>query len=347
VQKKGKKYLYFFAIVAALGLSVYGSLAFGLLAIIIYLFITDGFNFLKKKEIWIAGLIGFICLIPQFIYSKLAYGSFIGRWTGLQSSKPANDFSFLFGYFKMMPHLFGTVFTIVIALGIILIILRLIFSYDFVLKNENKRFKSYLLILLWILCVIGFYTYVGVGWSVIYDGFILSSFPALAFSTAGFFSFIYNIKHKKIILVSIIILVLLFGAYQQINYSNSIIKGKLYSFDSVKYAGEWIKEHSEQGDIIISASLPQITYYSERETYPYVRYIATPDDPTIRTTEEDFKKFIIEKKPKYITDSLWEYVPDWVRNYIAKHNDTLKPVQGYFLDAQKTKLSMIIYEVKY
>jgi hypothetical protein len=121
----------------------------------------------------------------------------------------------------------------------------------------------------------------------------------------------------------------------------------LTSFDSIKYAGEWIKENSNPEDIIISASLPQMTYYSERETYPFVRHTSVSDDPTIRETEEDFEKFVAEKKPKYITDSLWEPVPDWVHGYASKHNDTLIPVQGYYLDEAKTQISLIIYEVKY
>lgn len=345
--KNRKKFLYAFPVVAALGLSVYGSLAFGLLAIVLFLFITEGFNFLKKKEIWIMALIGFLCLVPQFIYSKIVYGAFVGRWAGLQSSKPPSDFSLLFGYFKMFPHLFGWIFTILITLGAVYIIMLLFTSLDLLSKNKSKTLNSYLLIFLWALCVLGFYTYVGVGWGVLYDGFILSSLPALALMVSGLISFISSLKIKKRLIFFVLLIILAFGAYSQINYGNNLIKGKINSFDGVKYAGEWIKENSNPGDIIISSSLPQMTYYSERETYPFLRHTPVADDLTVRTTEEEFKKFVEEKKPRYIIDSIFEYVPEWVHQYPVKYNATLIPVQGYFLDEAKTQISLIIYEVKY
>lgn len=344
---KGRKYLYAFSIVGAIGVSVYGSLAFGLLAIALFLLITERFSFLKKKEIWIAALTGFIFLIPQFIYSKIVYGVFIGRWAGLQSSKPENNFSLLFGYFKMFPHLFGWVFAIIIAIGAAYMLIFLLFSWDLISKNQNKTVKSYILTILWALCVLGFYTYVGVGWGVVYDGFILSALPALALMPSGLVSLAFGLKFDKRIINLVIILVLAFGAYSQLGYANSIINGKLSSFDSVKFAGEWIKANSEPGDIIISSSLPQMTYYSERETYPFQRHTSVFDDTIVRTTEEEFDKFVAEKKPKYITDSIWENVPQWVHEYAAKHNDALVPVQAYFLDSEKKQLSLVIYEVRY
>ena len=351
VKNEGKKYLYIMAIVAAIGLATYGSLAFGILAIGMFLLITEGLTFLKKKELWIAALIGFICLIPQFIYSKIAYGVFVGRWAGLQSGagNPPDNYSFLFSYLKMLPHLFGLVFTIVLIIGTIYILILLIFSIKLIKKNESKTLKSYLLIILWALAVIGFYTYVGVGWSVVYDGFVLSALPAFAFMTAGFTSLFFSIKFDKRVLAFIFVIIMALGGYYQLSYANSIVKNSLYSFQSVRDAGGWIKENSNPSDIIISSSLPQMTYYSEREIYPYIRDPSTagPKDTSNRTTEDDFDKFVALIKPKYITDSVFEYVPTWVHDYPAKHNDSLIPVQAYYLDAQKTKLSLIIYEVKY
>jgi len=347
VAKKGKKYLYSCPVVAALGISTYGSLAFGILAIALFLLITERFNFLKKKEIWLMALIGFLCLLPQFIYSKIVYGVFVARWAGLQSSRPPANFSLIFDYFKLMPHLFGVVFTFIIALSLIYILLILVSSLKILSKNQSKTLNAYLLITLWAICIFGFYTYISVGWGVTYDGFVLSLLPVLAIIGAIGINLVFTIKFDKKFLTAIILLIVLVGGYYQITYADSMIKGKLTSFDSVKFAGEWIKAHSNTGDIIISASLPQIVYYSERETHPYLITQTTKDDPVARTTEDDFNKFFKETKPKYITDSIWEYVPQWVHEYPAKHNSTLIPVQVYYLDAAKTQPSMIIYQVKY
>ncbi len=347
IEKKGNKYLYATPIVAALGISTYGSLAFGILAIGIFLFITERFNFLKKKEIWYMAVIGFICLIPQFIYSKIAYGAFVGRLAGLESSKPASNFSLIFDYLKMMPHLFGVIFATLVLIGFIYILFTILISYDLVLKNQHKILKSYLLIILWAVAVLGFYTYVGVGWGVTYDAFVMSSFPALVLIAAVGLNLIYLIPFDKRVLAIIAVIIVLLGGYSQISYANGMIKDKLTSFDGVKYAGEWIKKNSVPGDIVISASLPQMTYYSERETYAPTTYNQTKTDPVMRTTEEEFDRFVNLKKPRFFTDAIYEsYVPAWVHSYASKHNDTLVPVQAFFLDPQRTQVSMIVYEFR-
>jgi 4-amino-4-deoxy-L-arabinose transferase-like glycosyltransferase len=348
VNNKGKKYLYLLPVVAALGLATYGSLAFGIGAIVLFLFITEKFNFLKKKEWWIVALIGFISLVPQFIYSKITSGSFVARWAGLQSSRPASNFSLIFDYFKLSPHLFGWIFTIFIAIGIIYMLLMLLLSYKLVLKNQSHLLKSYLLVLLWALAVLGFYTYVSVGWGVTYDGFVLSLLPALAFVGAIGINLIYELKFNKKILLGVIFLILILGSFYQVTYARGMILNKVNSFDSVKYAGLWIKENSNLNDSVVSSSLPQMVYYSERVTYPYALTQSSLNVPSnLYKTEQEFEKEVISKKPKYITDSVWEQVPQWVHEYPAKHNSTLVPVQVYYLDAQKTQPSLIIYEVKY
>jgi hypothetical protein len=127
-----------------------------------------------------------------------------------------------------------------------------------------------------------------------------------------------------------------------------MILNKVNSFVSVKYAGLWIKENSNLNDSVVSSSLPQMVYYSERVTYPYALTQSSLNVPSnLYKTEQEFEKEVISKKPKYITDSVWEQVPQWVHEYPAKHNSTLVPVQVYYLDAQKTQPSLIIYEVKY
>jgi hypothetical protein len=53
--------------------------------------------------------------------------------------------------------------------------------------------------------------------------------------------------------------------YAQLESADSMIKGKLHSFDEVKEAGEYIKENTAKDAIIYSQALPVLTYYSERK----------------------------------------------------------------------------------
>ncbi len=348
IKNAGKKYLYYAAILSAIGISIYGSVAFGIAAIFLFLIITQQHRILFKKETWIALLLGALFLLPQLIYNQVTYGSFASRFTALvvetvKNYTPSN----LFVYIKLFPHMFGNITSILILIGFLCILACLFLSADFIVKNKETPHKSDLMILLWALFILGFYTYVAVYYATVYDAFVVSAFPALAIIGARGSLLIYRLPGNKKFLTLVLVAVLCAGSYFSLSYGNSIITNKKNSFDSVKYAGEWIKENSNPGDIVISSSLPQMTYYSERETYPFVRGWATADDPTVRTTEEDFDKFISEKKPKFITDSLWEQVPPWAHQYAQKHNDTLIPVQAYFMDPQKTQLSLIIYQVQY
>lgn len=360
VKKAGNKYLYYSAILAAIGISVYGSVAFGVAAIFIFLIATEQHKTFLKKETWIAILLGALFLLPQLIRNQIVYGSFASRFTALvvetaKTYTPSN----LFSYISMLPHMFGNpnvsgfqyflalIFPLAVIIGFFFILINILLSGDWIVKNKEGTHRPDLIIFLWALLIFGFYTYVAVSYNTIYDAFLLSAFPAFALIAARGSLLIYSFPTKRKILTVILAVLLLSGAYYSLSYANSIIKGKMTSFDSVKSAGEWIKENSNRGDIVISSSLPQMTYYSERETYPYSRGTSVPDDPTIRTTEEDFDKFVMQKKPKFITDSIWEQVPPWVHQYAQKHNDTLIPVQAYFFDAQKTQVSLVIYQVKY
>jgi len=135
-----------------------------------------------------------------------------------------------------------------------------------------------------------------------------------------------------------------------ISDSNVYIKNKATSYDSLKYAGMWIKENSNKTDFIFSAGIPQNTYYSERETSGYPR------------NESEFLRIIQERRPKYMILSVWETAPewmlpiartqqgayhDWANSLPEKNKNMTRIVQAYFFDAQKKQVSAVIYELIY
>jgi hypothetical protein len=265
----------------------------------------------------------------------------------------------LFTYPLMMPRLLLPVLLWALMMALILIVGRIILSFDLILKNQQVGLiKKDLFIFLVALIPFAFYTYMamtaGGSAGAFYDAWILPVFPALFVLISRMLLEIKDFAYSKLskevsrkIIVLLIIAAIVFVGYAHIKAADTSIKGKISSYDSVKYAGEWLRENSNPGDIIISASLPQINYYSQRKTYPYLRPYPSSDDPTVRINESDFDRFMEEKKPRFLTDSLWESVPDWVHRYAEKHKDSITPVQAYYLDSKKTQLSFIIYEVKF
>lgn len=335
--KKEKKYFYLSPITAGLGISVYGSLAFGVFAIAIFLLITEKHKILTKKEVWIIGAVGIISLIPQFIYNYMSYGDIFARWTAFHATQqPQGNFSYIFGYLKIFPHAFGNIFTILIAVGAIYLALRSLIYFDILLKSNSLKLKSNLLILLWPICVISFYTYSSIYYGgVIYDAFIMSAFPALAIIGANGLLLLDKLQFNKKILTYFLIFVVLLGSFYQLSYSNEIIKNKIDSYQQVKQAGLWIKANTLKDTKIISRSPPQNTYYSERETY-------TTDSPT---SVEDLVNRLKEVNADYYVLSIFE-TPNQVEfDVVTKYSAAFIPVNAYYTDATKTRAVLIIYEL--
>ncbi|MEK6827630.1 MAG: hypothetical protein AABX99_04060, partial [Nanoarchaeota archaeon] len=66
-----------------------------------------------------------------------------------------------------------------------------------------------------------------------------------------------------------------------------------------------------------STSLPQITYYSERSTYPYdIQHdgVAKGDKSLLNYSDgqKGFEEFLKNKQPKYLMASVFETDPDWI-----------------------------------
>ncbi len=99
-----------------------------------------------------------------------------------------------------------------------------------------------------------------------------------------------------------LLVALLLGGYAGVRLwqrSDFIIRAKLESFDAVRQAGLWVRQHSGPGDSVICQSVPQITYYSERATYSF---------PESRS---DFLGLLENMRPRFLIISSYEMPPSW------------------------------------
>ena len=166
--------------------------------------------------------------------------------------------------------------------------------------------------------------------------YLLYIFPAVFFFIAKAILDIekYLKKYHKVLAISIMILILFLGAYHQIKLADNMIKSKATSFIQFRQAGEWIKQNSEPNDLVITDGAPMIQYYSDREVIGWV-------------AEEDFLDHINEQKPKYMILSAIERAPDWAYSWPDNNKNIIMPVMAYYLDAEKTKPLLVIYQFMY
>jgi uncharacterized membrane protein len=121
-----------------------------------------------------------------------------------------------------------------------------------------------------------------------------------------------------------------------------LTESKLTSYGEVMLGSIWMKENSNPGDIVISASYPQTAYYSERSTFSFDNK-GNPEAREVQNKSE-FEEFVRTNRPKFIMVSVFQHHPDWVQEYIIENQDSLAPVQAYHQGEQPV---LIVYEVKY
>lgn len=237
----------------------------------------------------------------------------------------------------MFPSRVGWIFTIASFLGLFYFIGTFLLGAG--IKGNIKKNSQWLLIFIAFFIPLALYTTYGVvgGAATFYDGFILSIFPFF-FAFGGLLvEKISDIsaKYYKFLPIIIVIIILGLHAYFGITTANLSIQAKITSYDSVKSGGLWIKQNSQPGDSVISASVPQNTYYSERATYSFLQ------NATV------LNQLIEEKKPVYLVDSVWEPGAQWIHEFASTNQTKYVPVQAYFFDKEQKQLSLVIYKIKY
>ena len=121
---------------------------------------------------------------------------------------------------------------------------------------------------------------------------------------------------KKYVLVLAIIAVIAF-AYFSLPMADTIIKGKINGYADLKEAGLWLKQNSLPGENILSAALPQLTYYSEKEIYSF------------SGGREVVEERIRENNIKYMVLTAWEKSPDWAAQEEFVNSNKFILVKGY------------------
>ena len=362
VLKEGNKFLYLFAVFLALAILTRMQSFMLVPPFLIFIFIKEKFKMFKNKKLWITLGIFVLLLVPQFILYSVHYGNpltdIASHYFGVaSSSNPVLEgnkrvFSMdIFNYFKDLPYMLSIPIFIALIAGIFYFFSDLFIGFDKLFKNEFLQNKFFVLV--WILCLFLIMGYIG-SVSYVEQRYITAGLPFLFLIAISPILLIGEvlIKHvhlnKKfaMFLVFIILSLLLISNFM---WTNSLLENKKNSYLEVEQAGLWIKANSAPTDIIISDSLPQMTYYSERSTYSFEIYqegLRKGDKEllTYPDGEEGFELFIKDKKPKYATLSAFEQYADWVYSYPQAHNDTMIPIQVYQQNQQPV---FIIYEFEY
>lgn len=302
------------------------------LIILIFLIITERLDFLKEKILWKSVIWFFIPLIPYFIYNYFKFGtifSFIRGYVDPVSLSKKFQESFDWSIFNFTYLYTYKLFFVLFLIGIIFIFLNLILGFDLIYKEKNLKLKADLFSILAILVVMFYFIFVE-RWGAEPRWLMLMA-PFIFFIIGrGILDVVKYIRINKKIIFVIVVLLLFVSSYPQLKSNHEIVKVKKTSYEPVKLSGLWIKEHSNKNDIILSKSVTQTTYYSERRTLG------------IPTDKEEIKKL----KPKYLIISIFELHTQELLDSVEKIKDHLQVVNAYFSDAEGKQPVLIVYGFK-
>jgi 4-amino-4-deoxy-L-arabinose transferase-like glycosyltransferase len=351
VLKEGNKFTYLFGL--AFGIAVLIRMQSFIFAIpfLFYIFTKEKFKMFKNKHLWIALGLFALLLIPQVIMYTSHYGNpitdILGHYFGVKGMTSDANYiqrtpSTLFVYFANLPYMLGGQYQLGIATFILFLIGVCLFFFDFILgldkifKNEEVKKKSF--IFLWIVIpflVLGYITdYVEqryISADLIFL-FFIAIFPLIKiddyFSKKEKFG-----KKKSFVLVFFIVILLLIPNF---TWGKDLTEAKSASYLEVQQAGVWIKENSNQTDIVMTASRPQIVYYSERSVQS--------SDPLMWDNATYFESNVAKLKPKYLVLSSYEQSPNWLYEYPQNNTEKLTPVKAFYQNQQPI---VVIYEFHY
>ena len=363
VLKKGNKYIYLFGLFFAITSLMRMQYVLSAIPLIIFVFIKERHRFLFNKHLWIAVGIFAIMFIPQFYLHYQHFGNPIADlskyYLGVGNSEKGEvgvrlaKTSDLFVYFNNLPYIldanqkgYHTLFTfsplyLIFIVGFFFFFLDAILGFDRIFKDEEIQKKFFILI--WISISFLFLGYIA---PHLEQRYIMDDIPFLFLIAVypyamieGYLTKTFNMKPRTAFLF--ICLVLFLVLIPNIIFGNNLIESKKTSYIEAKEAGLWIKENSNPTDVIISDSLPQLTYYSERSVYPFN---LAPRRDMERKNESDLLDFIKTDKPKFMTLTAFENQDDWAMAFPQNHPDLVVPVQVYKQGEQPV---FVIYEFKY
>jgi len=304
---------------------------------ILFFFIFGLYVLVAKREVfnnkyyWITALLGLIVLVPYLVWSQVSFGDPLHALnvagSGAIQTPESGRFGIFFEYLRFFPGTYlHLILFMVLIIGLVYF-LDLFLGFDKLLVSKDKELHKKLFVLIWLLVPL---IYHGFFVNHAEDRYIFIIFPAI-FYLIGFGSeqiYTFGKKYNKSFALVFVVLILTVGSYQLIMHSDVIIKSRKDSYDGLKAAGLWIKDHSSAEDIILSMGRPQNTYYSERETF------------RIPPTAEELDQNISAWTPKYLVLSIWEKSPEysysWPENKLG-----ISAVQAFYQGEQATT---IVYE---
>jgi 4-amino-4-deoxy-L-arabinose transferase-like glycosyltransferase len=280
------------------------------LAFLVFIFIRDRFKGAKHKNHWFF-FIGFVAaMIPYCIWSQMTFGTLFAFKANYSiafteaTPRPFGWYNLEFFYLLTEGLLFA-----LFLVGLIYA-LRVFLYADVIVKERKESLNPDLFSIIVLIVVAAFYIFYIRGTE---DRWVFLWLPFIFFFIGNALMLIWKFvaRYQAFVATALVVLLILVAGYQQIQHASTLISQRAPTYMPIKLAGLWIKDHSQPGDKVLSVSLTQATYYTERNVTTYSIL------PQMKTDEE-VNAFVKAHQPKFIMWSQFEQHPDWTPAWIDK-----------------------------
>ena len=236
---------------------------------LIYMITTQKWKYLiKDKYNWIALVLGLILIFSSenFIFASSGISQVGGSYYHEEYSINFLPLTVFKDFFVYSSEIWKNALFYLFWVGILILILNAIISFGYIKKMKTNT-RADIFNIITIIITLAFFIFVlrtpdGIGESRWYFPLLLGAFVCI--SRASLIIVDYIKKYNKHLTIGILILIIVFGGYYQIKQADGIIKEKINSFEGIRQASIYIKENSNENDIIVSVAVPQVIYYAER-----------------------------------------------------------------------------------
>lgn len=282
------------------------------------------FNLIKDKKAWLYAIIGFSPIILFFVYNYLTQGNIFPALLSGDYAKPVSK-AIALDVLNYVPVYLKTTFFIFFILGLLIAMFELFIGYDSIKKT--KKLQSNLLLVLILSVFLSYFVFYIRGAE---DRWLFAASISMCVLTAKGLNYVIDkaSRYGKYLSLILIILILGFGAYQEIKFANAIIKEKVQTYYQLKQGFEWIKKNTPGDSVILLSGMEvYLMYYGER------KYLTFPQN------ESDVDNI----KADYLVVQAFSQQPAYINSYLQNSQDKLELVNAYFFDSEKKQPAFLVF----
>lgn len=354
IQRGKSSGLYISMLFGVLAFSVRFPLALIPISMALFLLFIKKWRVIQDKTIWKGAGYTLLFLSPYLIYFIIT--KFYALKFYLVSGATVDD-PLEWAVIPFLGGLSFAYFKIAIILGVLSFYTLIVYG-DMIWKQKTTKFNADVFLIIFF--VVHLYFFIAVIREMT-DRWLLVMMPPLFIIAGKGLYWTYSLikPYSKIAGIVIVSILLLGGVYQNLKHSNALIMIKKDTYKEIKLAGEWLRDNTPPETRVVTSSVVQSQYYSERwnEGHGNKNNRMPPETKCIDNlggtnanascqalSEELFERSREEFKPDYFIVSVFEpvFTPQWVYSYPERKNLTM--VQAYTDPNNPQQAILIIYQ---